>query len=44
MRKDIKVSRFGGAFLPQGMAASDNPESRALGERCLLSFGNSSGP
>ena len=33
-----------GRSLPKGMSPSDNPESRALGERCLLSFGNSSGP
>ena len=33
-----------GANLPPGLRASDNPESRALGERCLLSFGTSSGP
>jgi len=44
MRKDIKASPFGGRGLPKGMSPSDNPESRALGERCLLSFGNSSGP
>jgi hypothetical protein len=44
MRKDIKVAAFGGRSLPKGMGPSDNPESRALGERCLLSFGNSSGP
>jgi len=43
MRKDIQVSPFG-RRLPPGLAPSDNPESRALGERCLLSFGNSSGP
>src|SRR6185312_6750362 len=43
MRKDVHVARFGRA-LPAGMGASDNPETRALGERCLLSFGNSSGP
>lgn len=30
--------------LPKGTGPSDNPEGRALGERCLLSFGNSSGP
>jgi len=45
MRKDLKeVGRFGQRLLPAGMQPSDNPESRALGERCLLSFGNSSGP
>jgi hypothetical protein len=45
MRKDIKgLGRFGQRALPAGMAPSDNPETRALGERCLLSFGNSSGP
>jgi hypothetical protein len=45
MRKDLKdVGRFGQRLLPAGMQPSDNPEGRALGERCLLSFGNSSGP
>ena len=44
MRTDVKVSGFGGRMLPKGMRPSDNPESRALGERCPLSFGNSSGP
>ena len=29
---------------PAGMGPIDNPEQRALGERCLLSFGNSAGP
>jgi hypothetical protein len=43
MRKDVRVNRFGRA-LPAGASPSDNPETRALGERCLLSFGNSSGP
>jgi hypothetical protein len=43
MRKDIKVSPFGRSLQP-GQSPSDNPETRALGERCLLSFGNSSGP
>jgi hypothetical protein len=43
MRKDVRASPFG-RRLPPGMAPSDNPEGRALGERCLLSFGNSSGP
>ena len=33
-----------GRRLPAGVGQNDNPESRALGERCLLSFGNSSGP
>ena len=45
MRKDVKgVGQFGQRLLPAGMSPSDNPEGRALGERCLLSFGNSSGP
>ncbi len=44
MRADVKGSAFDARALPKGMSASDNPESRALGERCLLSFGNSSGP
>jgi hypothetical protein len=39
MRKDLKVQQA-----PKGRNPSDNPETRALGERCLLSFGNSSGP
>jgi hypothetical protein len=43
MRKDIKVNPFGRSLQP-GQSPSDNPETRALGERCLLSFGNSSGP
>ena len=44
MRKDVKVNQFGGRSLKPGESPSDNPEGRALGERCLLSFGNSSGP
>jgi len=45
MRKDVKgVGQFGQRLLPAGMSPSDNPEGRALGERCLLSFGNSAGP
>jgi len=43
VRKDVRSSPFGRP-LPPGTAPSDNPEGRALGERCLLSFGNSSGP
>ncbi|WP_293677471.1 hypothetical protein [uncultured Phenylobacterium sp.] len=42
MRKGVAPSY--GRALPKGLGPSDNPESRALGERCLLSFGNSSGP
>ena len=30
--------------VPAGMKDSDNPETRSLGERCLMSFGYSSGP
>ena len=30
--------------LPPGVAQNDNPEGRSLGERCLMSFGSSSGP
>lgn len=33
-----------GRRLPPGLAPSDNPETRSPGERCLLSFGHSSGP
>jgi hypothetical protein len=43
IRKDFKGPLYG-RRLPPGLAVNDNPESRALGERCLLSFGNSSGP
>ena len=31
-------------FTPSFNRSNDGPEGRALGERCLLSFGNSSGP
>ena len=44
MRKDLKLGPYGQRLMPRGMGPSDNPEGRALGERCLLSFGNSSGP
>ena len=44
IRKDIKVGQFGQRPQRAGFNPSDNPETRALGERCLLSFGNSSGP
>ncbi|CAN5234148.1 hypothetical protein BH11PSE2_BH11PSE2_21750 [soil metagenome] len=30
--------------LRPGMQQNDNPETRSLGERCMMSFGNSSGP
>jgi hypothetical protein len=43
LRKDIHVNLYGRNLKP-GQSPSDNPETRALGERCLLSFGNSSGP
>src|SRR3978361_2194402 len=43
-RKAVRVNAFGGRSLKPGESPSDNPEGRALGERCLLSFGNSSGP
>src|SRR5207302_379097 len=36
MRKDLKLGPFGQQALPRGMSPSDNPETRALGERCLL--------
>jgi hypothetical protein len=39
----VSPRRFGSA-LPAGMKASDNPETRPLGERCLTSFGFSAGP
>jgi hypothetical protein len=43
MRKDVHVNPYG-RTLRAGQSPSDNPETRALGERCLLSFGNSAGP
>ena len=44
----VKVTQIGrsGAVrpLPPGVAQNDNPEGRSLGERCIMSFGFSSGP
>src|SRR3974390_825795 len=37
------VRRYGPP-LPAGLKQNDNPETRALGERCLTSFGYSAGP
>jgi hypothetical protein len=37
------VRRYGPP-LPDGLSQNDNPETRALGERCLTSFGYSAGP
>jgi hypothetical protein len=37
------VRRYGPP-LPPGLRQNDNPETRALGERCLTSFGYSAGP
>jgi hypothetical protein len=37
------VRRYGPP-LPPGLKQNDNPETRALGERCLTSFGFSAGP
>ena len=44
LRKDVRGNPFGLRPAAAGAGPSDNPETRALGERCLLSFGNSSGP
>jgi len=44
LRRELKGSALAGRILPPGSRPSDNPESRSLGERCLLSFGTSSGP
>ena len=44
LRPGLSVDPFGRTALPPGLAINDNPESRALGERCLLAFGFSSGP
>ena len=44
LRKDVRADPFGQPPPAAGGGPSDNPETRALGERCLLSFGNSSGP
>ena len=43
LRKDVHVTPYGRP-ISAGQSPSDNPETRALGERCLLSFGNSAGP
>jgi hypothetical protein len=43
MRRDIKIDLYG-RRPPPGVAQNDNPEGRSLGERCILSFGTSSGP
>jgi hypothetical protein len=40
-RMRARVSASGGRG---GVGAADNPESRSLGERCLMSFGSSAGP
>jgi hypothetical protein len=37
------VRRYGPP-VPAGLSQNDNPETRALGERCLTSFGYSAGP
>ncbi|CAN5214581.1 hypothetical protein BH11PSE2_BH11PSE2_21490 [soil metagenome] len=39
----VRPAGRGGALRP-GMSQNDNPEGRSLGERCIMSFGNSSGP
>ena len=44
LRKDVRANPFGLRPAAPSGGPSDNPETRALGERCLLSFGNSSGP
>jgi hypothetical protein len=44
MRKDVQANPFGIRRLPPGVGINDNPESRSLGERCILSFGYSPGP
>jgi hypothetical protein len=38
------TARRFGLPLPAGLKINDNPETRALGERCLTSFGYSAGP
>jgi hypothetical protein len=38
------AARRYGPPLPAGLNQNDNPETRALGERCLTSFGYSAGP
>ena len=37
-----KVAAAGG--FPRGMGSFDNPESRSLGERCIMGFGRNAGP
>ncbi|CAN5238881.1 hypothetical protein BH11PSE2_BH11PSE2_03110 [soil metagenome] len=38
------AARAAASRLPAGVKQNDNPEGRSLGERCLMSFGFSSGP
>jgi hypothetical protein len=44
MKPGLNLGPYGRQPLPPGLAINDNPESRSPGERCLLSFGSSSGP
>ena len=44
MRKDVPQGPREGRTRMPGAGPSDHPESRSLGERCILAFGTSSGP
>jgi hypothetical protein len=39
----IKTAAQAGGF-PRGLGSFDNPESRSLGERCIMGFGRNAGP
>jgi hypothetical protein len=39
----LPTAAAAGGF-PRGMGSFDNPESRSLGERCILGFGRNAGP
>jgi hypothetical protein len=38
------ASAGGAGGFPRGMGSFDNPESRSLGERCIMGFGRNAGP
>jgi hypothetical protein len=39
-----RIDKTAAGGFPRGMGSFDNPESRSLGERCILGFGRNAGP
>jgi hypothetical protein len=39
-----RIDKVAAGGFPRGMGSFDNPESRSLGERCILGFGRNAGP